>query len=245
MLFVLKRFSGVRYCFSPRSAVFFPRMIFIKKSSGTHSTNSMKTLVFIAVTAFALVAADVGAQILATYDFDEVEVKYAAEFVARPIVKPGTVDAENWAVRIAGGVDKTITVLYGVVDLKKGGTAIGSEEFIKVSGAGGSERFLLNSAAYDYYTGTANYRKLKSFFWSAKKLEGTSIVKDFTPPIISIALYREFNESQQPQSMTLAFSNDGQRAVDEFWTRMPAGNFYEADMGVLNQSGDSDATVAQ
>lgn len=204
----------------------------------------MKTLALIVVTAFALVAAGVYAQTV-KYDFDEVEVKYAAEFTARPIVKPGTVDAENWIVRIAGGVDKTITVLYGVVDLKKDGATIGSEEFIKVSGAGGSERFLLNSAAYDYYEGTANYRKLKSFFWSAKKLEGTSVVKDFTPPIISVALYREFGESQRLQSVVLSFSNDGQRAVDEFWTRMPDGAIYEADMGALNQSGDSDATVAQ
>lgn len=204
----------------------------------------MKTLILIAVIAFALVAAGVDAQSV-RYDFDDVEVKYAAEFTARPIAKPGTVDAENWIVRVAGGTDKTITVLYGVMDFKKGGATTGSGEFIKVSGAGGSERFLLNGASYDYYEGTTKYRDIRSFFWSVSKLVGNSIVKDFTPPIISVAILRAFNESGQLQSMTLSFSNDGQRAVEEFGTRIPAGNFYEADMGALNQSGDSDATVAQ
>jgi len=179
------------------------------------------------------------------YDFDEVEVRYAAEFTARPIAKPMAPDDENWIVRIAGGMDKPITVLYGVVDFKKGDAAIGSEEFIKVSGAGGSERFLLNSVANDYYAGTSNHRAIRSFFWSAKKLEGASVVKDFTPPITSAALSREFSESQALRSFVLSFSNDGQRAVDEFWTAMPAGNFYEADMNTLDQAGVSTERVSQ
>ena len=167
------------------------------------------------------------------YDFDDVEVKYAAEFTA----KPTSVDPNNWIVQIAGGVDKPITVLYGVVSLKKGGETQLSEEFIKVDGAGGSERFLLNSAAYDYYEGTSNYKDIKSFFWSAKKLVDNSVVKDFTPPIKSITFYRKFNESQQMYSIVLSFSNDGEQASSEFWSSVPTQNLYEADTNTLNQSG--------
>lgn len=167
------------------------------------------------------------------YDFDDVEVKYAAEFTAKPV----SVDPNNWIVQIAGGVDKPITVLYGVVNLKKGGETQLSEEFIKVGGEGGSERFLLNSAAYDYYEGTNNYKDIKSFFWSAKKLVDNSVVKDFTPPIKSITFYRKFNESQQMYSIVLSFSNDGEQASAEFWSSIPTQNLYEADTSTLNQSG--------
>ncbi len=175
------------------------------------------------------------------YDFDDVEVRYAAEFTAKPV----SVDPNNWIVQIAGGVDQPITVLYGVVNLKKGGETQLSEEFIKVGGAGGSERFLLNSAAYDYYEGTSNYKDVKSFFWSAKKLVDNSVVKDFTPPIKSITFYRKFNESQQMTSIMLSFSNDGEQASAEFWSSVPTQNLYEADINTLNQSGIPTATTSQ
>lgn len=175
------------------------------------------------------------------YDFDDVEVRYAAEFTARST----NVDPNNWIVRVAGGVDQPVTVLYGVVNLRRGGELALSEEFIRVSGQGGSERFLLNSAAYDYYEGTTNYRDTKSFFWSAKKLVGSSVVKDFTPPVKSITLYRRFSESQQPNSIVLSFSNDGQQASAEFWSAVPTQNLYEADISTLNQSGIPTATASQ
>ena len=202
----------------------------------------MKKLSFITIISLALISVSV---VFAAegikYDFDDVEVKYAAEFTAKPV----SVDPDNWIVQIAGGVDKPITVLYGVVNLKKGGETQLSEEFIKVSGQGGSERFLLNSATYDYFEGTSNYRDVKSFFWSAKKLVDNSVVKDFTLPIKSISLYRKFNESQQINSVVLSFSNDGQEASSEFWSSAPSKNLYEADITTLNQSGIPTATTSQ
>ena len=80
------------------------------------------------------------------YDFDDVEVRYAAEFTARPI----SVDPNNWIVQIAGGVDQPVTVLYGVVNLKKGGETQLSEEFVRVSGQGGSERFQENGSTHEF-----------------------------------------------------------------------------------------------
>ncbi len=147
------------------------------------------------------------------YEFDEVEVKYAAEFTATPV----SVGADNWIVGIAGGIDKPIKVLYGVVNLLEDGEIQMSEEFIKVSGEGGSERFLLNSAAFDYYEGGGNYRQIKSFFWSAKKLIDSTVVKDFTLPIWSISFFRKFNQDQEATSLILYFSNDGQQAGQDFW----------------------------
>jgi hypothetical protein len=156
-----------------------------------------------------------------SYDFDRVEVSYGAEFTAYPV----NITEESWVTRLAGGTDKPITVLYGVVELKKDGVSSISEEFIKITGENGSERFLLNSGSY----GSVR----KSFFWSAKKLVDNTVVKDFTEPVLSVTLYNFLNENR----MILQASDDGEKAGGDFWSdEMPAG-YYEADMSTLVQSG--------
>lgn len=151
------------------------------------------------------------------YDFDEVEVVYAAEFFINPI----NVDSDNWLTQIAGGTDKPVNVIYGVVNLKNNGNIQVTEEFIKVSGDQGSERFLMNSGRWDYYEGTNKYKQIGTFFWSAKKLVDSTVVKDFTPPIKSISFYRKFDENQNIEAIALIASNDGQKAGEEFWTYDP------------------------
>ncbi len=201
----------------------------------------MKKLIFIAIIPlFLIISGIVFAAEGIKYDFDDVEVKYAAEFTAKPI----SVDSDNWIAQIAGGIDKPITILYGIVNLKKNGETQMSEEFIKVSGQGGSERFLINSATYDYYEGTSNYSEIKSFFWSAKKLVDNSVIKDFTLPIRSVSLYRKFDVSQQISNIVLSFSNNGQEATSEFSSSIPSKNLYEADITTLNQSGATTATIS-
>jgi hypothetical protein len=168
------------------------------------------------------------------YEFDEVEVVYAAEFTAKSM----NVEANNWLAELAGGKDKSITVLYGIINLKKNGETLIVEEFIKVGGEKGSERFLLNSASYDYYEETSKYQSIKSFFWSAKKLVDNAVVKDFTPPTKSITFYRKFDENQNIYTIILSSSNDGEKASQEFWTTIPTENLYQADIDTLLHTGD-------
>jgi hypothetical protein len=47
----------------------------------------------------------------ARYEFDEINVIYAAEFAA----KPSDVKPDNWLAKIAGGTDLPINVIYGIV----------------------------------------------------------------------------------------------------------------------------------
>lgn len=169
-----------------------------------------------------------------TYDFDEVNVLYATEFTAKPI--DGTDYKNTWVADISGD-NPQVTVTYGVVELKKGGEVLVTEEFLKVSGDKDSKRFLLNSATYDYYEGTSKYSKIKSFFWSAKKLEGTSVVKDFAPPIYSSSFSRKFDEAGNRYSFYLSFSNDGEKAGQEF--RQGDTPMYEADISSIRESGDA------
>lgn len=201
----------------------------------------MKKISFIVTISLVLLTFGVVFAQTVKYDFDEVEVNYAAKFTAVPV----RVSPDAWIVNLTGGVDKPVTVIFGVVKLKKNGVAYGGEEFIKVSGENGSERFLLNSAGFDYYPGNTNYSEIKSFFWSAKKLIDNAIVKDFTLPINSIYLLRGFDEAQKLTSVTLSFSNDGQKAAQEFWISPPSRNIYKVDLGESKQAGDPVSKVGE
>ena len=168
------------------------------------------------------------------YDFDEVNVLYATKFTAKPI--DGADYKDTWVNEIAGD-NKKVTVTYGVVELMKKGEVLVTEEFLKVDGDKGSKRFLLNSATYDYYEGTSKYNQIRSFFWSAKKLEGTTVVKDFTKPIYSASFSRKFAEDGSRYSFYLSFSNDGEDASQKFWQGDTP--MYEADVTSFKESGDS------
>src|SRR3989344_4084488 len=66
----------------------------------------MKKIIMISLMLISLGILLVNAQELARYEFDEIEVVYAAEFIAKPI----SVNPDNWLVQIAGGVNKDIKV---------------------------------------------------------------------------------------------------------------------------------------
>ncbi len=173
-----------------------------------------------------------------TYDFDDVNVVYAAEFEAKPT--DGVDSSGTWISDIAGS-DKRLTITYGVVELLKDGEVLVTEEFIKVGGSEGSKRFLVNSASYDYWEGTSDFSQIKSFFWSAKKLEGTSIVKDFTKPIYSTCFSRKFTESGDRYSFYLSFSDDGEEHSQEC-TGGTSTMMYEADVGSISETGEATST---
>lgn len=172
-----------------------------------------------------------------TYEFDDVKVVYATEFDAKPIL--GVDSSETWVSDIVGE-DKRITVTYGVVELIKDGTVLVSEEFIKVGGEQSSKRFLLTSTTYDYYEQTNKFSQIRSFFWSAKKLDGVNVVKDFTPPIYSVSFSRKFNTDGSRDSFFLSFSNDGEQAFQNFWQGDTP--MYEADTASIRETGDATAS---
>lgn len=172
---------------------------------------------------FCLSTSGAGAGI--TYNFDEVKVTYAAEFIASPV----SAEDNKWFTELAGGKDKPLTILYGVVSLKTTeNNSEMTEEFIKISGVNGSERFLLNSwSKRDGYE--------KSLLWSAKKLEGNTVVKDFSQPIKSVTLKKNNDINQKITSIELFFSDNGNLAQEEFGMETtPKINVYNADMASLN-----------
>lgn len=176
-----------------------------------------------------------------TYNLDSIKVTYAAEFTALPQSAEGS----NWFTNLAGGTDKPLQILYGVVELNFEGSGQGiTEEYIKITGINGSESFLANSMTTGWYDGgntKLEYRK--TFFWSAKKLEGNTVVKDFSGPIKSVTLKKNFDRDQNLVSINLYFSGDGEKANQEFWLSTdPEINVYAADLKTLNSKGDTIGT---
>lgn len=178
-----------------------------------------------------------------TYDFDQVQVDFAAEFIVSPV----SVEGNNWFTEIAGGTDKPLTILYGKVELIKTGYHITTpDEFIKISGENGSQRFLANSMTtgwYDEAQGTyKSLQYIKTLFWSAKKLIGNTVIKDPNPPVYSVILKKYFDENQKLTSITLFFSDEGNQANAQFWLPIdPGENVYQADMSTLIYEGDPTA----
>ncbi|MGO4106356.1 S-layer homology domain-containing protein [Paenibacillus sp. YAF4_2] len=126
------------------------------------------------------------------YDFDRIEVVYAAEFA----VYPRYAVADHWLTTIAGGTDKPVQILYGIVHLFTGDQYI-EEQFIRMSGEGGSERFLSNSISNEFDEPSMLKKQTSIQFWSGKKLDGSTVVKDFNEPMKSVTLVQSFD----PQGM--------------------------------------------
>ena len=177
-----------------------------------------------------------------TYGFDEVEVRYAGRFTAHPV----DVREDNWLAVLAGGADRPIEVLYGVVRFIMDGQRLSfEEEFIKVIGENGSERFLMNSGSYGYYDGTASLEHADTEFSSHKQVIGSTVVKDFTPPVRLIYLRRALDVEQKLQRVVLAGFVVDDLGDNDFWTWSPSGtDEYEADIATLIQAGDTTAKAA-
>ena len=175
------------------------------------------------------------------YDFDEVVVRYAARFTAKPV----QVAEDNWLALLAGGPDVPVEVVYGVVAFRNEGESLSfKEEFIKVAGENGSARFLVNSGAYEFYEGTGNFRHANSEFSSHKIIVGTEVVKDFTPPLRLIFLRRSFGEGLDLEAIVLAgFLVDDLQGVDFFGWSPTGENEYVGDLDTLVHAGDSSAAA--
>lgn len=167
------------------------------------------------------------------YDFDQIRVDYAAEFIAVPI---GTEEG-SWLANLAGGVDKNVTVTSGIVTLVKDGRDW-KEEFIKFDGINGTERFLVNSRSFEYYEGTNRIKSIKSQYWSAKELQGSSVVKNFNGPIKAAILWREFDENQNMTAMYFTCYDDYQFNSGLSELQRPDSNYFIGIMDTLKHSGN-------
>ncbi|RKP51562.1 hypothetical protein D7Z26_17400 [Cohnella endophytica] len=159
------------------------------------------------------------------YDFDEVKVQYAAEFLAYPVDSPENNDSQP------------IHVLYGVVIL---GTAGGmKEEFIRVDEGTSFARGLSNGFSWDNYADANQDKIFSTEFVTGKTLEGNSVVKDYSGGWKTIKLTRTVDRAGSMSNISMRFSWDLNGASDPFFEEL-AGKVYVVDPSSMKYVGQQE-----
>lgn len=201
---------------------------------------SGKTFFTVLLALVLVFSAEAPAQKL-VYQFDDVEVLYATRFT----VYPSNTSVVSWADEIAAPGEE-ITITYGIVILKSVDRTTGvaneaREEWLKAEGSRGSKRLLSNSGSNSFNPGGTQMAESKTQLWSAKKLAGSSIEKDFTEPVYNAYLFRKFNGSELVPSY-VCFRTGAN--FDDFWAKTPAEDCY-ATKDFLKAVGDNKETASQ
>ncbi len=226
------------------------------------------------------------------YDFDTIEVVYAAEFTANPVhinfgdynlserqrlplenycpninlskidrtdMSNNGFDSNNWIVtNISGGINESITVLYGVVKLKKWwGKVLLTEGFIRIDGSKGKERFLLNYEKNNqmnippYRDDPSIFKDINGLYSSGKIMdEGNVLIQDYSQPLKTIFLFSNFTFINLEGNLDASAGKlddiilYGQYGENEemfpqlFLSPKPNCNIYRADLSTLKQTGN-------
>jgi hypothetical protein len=180
--------------------------------------------------------------------FDSVNVLYAARVIVDP-VSMDTSDINNsWLVDIAGGENKPVEVLYGVVELVSGDYSL-KQKFMGLGPVGSdksTETFLSEYRSVRINPDNSPFLDISmTSFLSSKQINGTEIVRDYSGPIKAIRLFNDFSED----SMSLydvSLSSHYFESYSVFQSNLgfctysskPTENYWQADMDTLIETGD-------
>ena len=164
------------------------------------------------------------------YEFNDIKVLYAAEFLAYPEQAP---QSKETVMNSVYGDLEPIHVLYGEVSLG-GGTW--KEEFIKVSQGDAFTRGLSNSMSWDNFGMGSGDKIVSTEFVTGKTLEGTSVVKDYSQGWKVIKLTRNLDNFGIMKEMSISFKWDLVGAYDSFFEKLTA-TVYKVDMSSLKSVG--------
>ncbi|MFH1106687.1 MAG: hypothetical protein V1787_02225 [Candidatus Micrarchaeota archaeon] len=171
-----------------------------------------------------------------TYQFDEVEVLYAARFT----VFPTQTSVASWAEEIAAP-GEGITITYGIVILKSDDKEVGREEWLKAEGSAGSKRLLSNSVSNSFDPELKHIYLSKTQLWSAKKLVGSAIEKDFTEPVYNAYLFRRLRATEMVPTHVCFGSGAN---FDDFWAKTSTEDCYSTEK-LTRYVGDGAETTGQ
>jgi hypothetical protein len=167
------------------------------------------------------------------YAFDSVEVLYAARFT----VYPAPDSVASWADEIAAP-GEGIDITYGIVILKSLNASnelveTAREEWLKAEGSRGARRLLSNSVSNSFDAELKRIYMSKTQLWTAKKLIGSSIEKDFTEPVYNAYLFRRLRAGEMVPT-AVCFRTGAN--FDDFWAKSSTADCYiteriERDVG--------------
>ncbi|MBD0382522.1 hypothetical protein [Paenibacillus sedimenti] len=174
------------------------------------------------------------------YEMKAIEVQYAAEFTANPVTsnKKPTVAASVYEA-VYNSDPKPIQVMYGVVKLTNENGSQFTEEFIRVSDGVHSARGLSNGGG-PIYNANNQVRGQDTEFVTGKKLEGSSVVKDYSEGWKTIRLTRNWDDYGNPGSFTIRFNWDLKGPSDPFFQKLTETT-YQIDLSTLRHNGGNQA----
>ncbi|UJF35459.1 hypothetical protein [Paenibacillus hexagrammi] len=171
-----------------------------------------------------------------TYPMKRIDVQYAAEFTAYPLQgsDKSTVTTSVYDPAYSNGA-KPIHVLYGIVKLTNELDNPMIEEFIRVTDGSQMTRGLSNSGG-PIYDLSQQVRGESTEFVTGKKLEGNSVVKDYSEGWKTIRFVRNWDDNGNPTNFTIEFNWDGVGAEDPFFRKLTETS-YQIDLSTINDNG--------
>jgi len=173
------------------------------------------------------------------YDFNEIKVIYAAEFLAYPDnpapTKPATVVSAVYKATVGSAVYgemEPIHVLYGVVTLGSEGGM--KEDFIRVSQGNEFTRGLSNGGSWDGFKDP--YNVFTTEFLTGKTLEGKSVVKDYSAGWKTIKMTRTVDKNGDMKDISIRFDWNLAGVPDPFFEKL-LGKVYKVDIVSLKDVG--------
>lgn len=173
------------------------------------------------------------------YEMKEVTVQYAAEFTVYPISTTKTTVSKSVYEAVYNSEAKPIKVMYGVVKLTTMTGYSFTEEFIRVSDGTQFARGLSNGGGPIYNTNN-QVRGQDTEFVTGKKLEGSSVVKDYSDGWKTIRLTRSWDDYGNPMNMAITFKWDLKGSADPFFQKLTETS-YQIDLSTLRHTGGNQA----
>ncbi|OAS23630.1 hypothetical protein [Paenibacillus oryzisoli] len=175
-----------------------------------------------------------------TYEMQDIQVLYAAEFTAYPqaTIEKATVSKSVYEA-VYNDSAKPLQVLYGVVKLTMPTGYSFTEEFISVTDGVNIARGLSNGGG-PIYNVNNQARGQSTEFVTGKKLTDKSVVKDYSDGWKTIRLTRKWDDYANPMDFTISFKWDLVGSVDHFFKRLTETS-YVIDLSTLRHKGANQA----
>ncbi|SDO73206.1 hypothetical protein SAMN04487897_12097 [Paenibacillus sp. yr247] len=170
-----------------------------------------------------------------SYEMKEITVQYAAEFTAYPLSTAKTSVSKSVYEAVYNSEAKPLQVLYGAVKLTSLTGYTFTEEFIRVSDSTHFARGLSNGGSW-IYNANNQVRGQDTEFVTGKKLEGSSVVKDYSDGWKMIRFSRSWDDYGNPMKLGISFKWDLKGTADPFFQKLTETE-YQIDLSSLRHTG--------
>jgi hypothetical protein len=178
---------------------------------------------------------------IVTYEMKDIKVQYAASFTAYPVGMEKSSVVTSVYGAVYNQTAAPLQVLYGVVKLTLPSGDSFTEQYISVTDGVYTTRGLSNGGS-SINNAQNLLRGYVTEFVTGKKLQGSSVVKDYSNGWKTISLSREWDEYGNPTQFGIAFKWDLVGVSDPFFQKL-RDTSYVVDLTTLRTMGANQAVL--